>query len=121
MKKTLLFSTLATTLFLTGSLKAGFIDIPSEPRDCSSIEDEAGQAHCESRKACFRNATGGGQQEYDECLTAADASYYKAQQNDTSIPDSGSMLTTSTVTEVAESAYGNPQRDKGWKFAQEGE
>lgn len=119
MKKTVLFPTILSALFLGETLKASFLDVPSQ-MDCSQYTG-AELDHCRNLKACAEHTTDSGQIEYLECANEAHAAYVKAKEGAPLQADSESMLTDPIVTELADSSYGNPQRDKGYKFSHEGD
>lgn len=129
MKLSLLLSVAAATLLQIGAVSAQSI-IPStdvSPEECrnwaEAQEDPTYKAHaykrCQEVTNCMENQSDN-QNDLRECLFAAESNFQRATAG--ALPQGSEMgVETPVATEVADSAYDHPERDKGWGFTDQGD
>jgi hypothetical protein len=127
MKSSLLLSVAMATLLQIGAASAQDIipSINASPNECRSWAETQNptyktHAHgrCQAIEKCWRDQSDN-QNDLRECLFAAESNFQRATAG---VAPQGSEMGVETpvATEVADSAYDHPEREKGWGFTDQG-
>jgi hypothetical protein len=121
MKKLFLLSTMITTSFFTCELKAELLNIPENSTHCSEFTPNTPEhERCKGLNDCMAYSTDT-KREYNDCKLVVEAAYVESKQGSSADLMPASMVTNEVGTELAGSNVNTPQREKGWKFSQEGD